>query len=116
MWECAIMKLTVMVGIPKSGKSTFMKQLSLFPTMLKSAYLSADSAKQAFYDISIVENTGEYFVVKRSGIKEDRVLDQRQWHFKNYEKAEKMFKRKLREKINPTNKRSRIYNILDYLW
>lgn len=93
-----------------------MKQLSLFPNQLKSAYLKADSAKGAFYDISLVENTGEYFVVKRSGIKEDRVLDQRQWHFSCREKAEKEFKRKLRQKINPRSKRHRIYNIIDYLW
>jgi len=57
--------------------------------------LQADSKKGAFYDISIVENTGDYFVVKRSGIAEDKVLDQRQWHFSDYEKADKMFKNKI---------------------
>lgn len=93
-----------------------MKQLSLFPTQIKSAYLSADSSKQAFYELSLVENEGYYFVVKRSGIAVDKVLDQRQWGFSDYEKAEKEFKRKIRQKINPRNKRHRIYNIIDYLW
>lgn len=93
-----------------------MKQLSLFPNQLKSAYLSADSSKQAFYEISLVENEGYFFVVKRSGIATDKVLDQRQWGFSDYTKAEKEFKRRLRDKINPRRNSARIYNIIAYLW
>ena len=93
-----------------------MKQLSLFPKTIKSAYLEADSAKKAFYDISIVENEGYYCVKKRSGIADSNVLDERSWGFNNYASADKRFKNKISEKINPRSNRKRIYNIIDYLW
>ena len=93
-----------------------MKQLSLFPNTLKHAYLEAESPKRAFYDISIVENTGYYWVVKESGIADSNTLDSRKWPFSDYVSAQKLFKKKIREKINPRSNRKRIYNIIYYLW
>ena len=93
-----------------------MIQLSLFPETIKSAYLEAESPKKAFYDIRIEWNAGFFTVVKRSGLANDRVLDKRKWTFNDYVSAEKRFKKKLREKINPRSRRKRIYNIIDYLW
>lgn len=92
-----------------------MKQLSLFPTTIKRAYLEADSAKKAFYDIRLEFNSGFWIVVKESGYS-DRILDKRRWTWEDGKEAVKFFKRKLKNKINPLRKSKRIYNIIDYLW
>lgn len=92
-----------------------MYQLTLFPKTIRSAYLEADSKKNAWYEIVIEDNAGLFRIIKRSGIA-GRQLDKRSWWMPGIDAALKMFKSKLRQKINPRSKRQRIYNIIDYLW
>jgi hypothetical protein len=53
-----------------------LRQLSIFPEIVCSAYLVAESPKSAFYRIWIEADAGIYTVLKESGIK-GRVLDKR---------------------------------------
>lgn len=79
-------------------------QLSLFPTIIKSASLIADSPKRAFYRIRIEEEMGRYEVVKESGAA-DKVLDCRRWDAPTLEKAEQFFDRKVKQKQQGNRKR-----------
>lgn len=79
-------------------------QLSLFPTVIKSAALVADSPKKAFYRIRIEEEQGHYEVIKESGAN-DKVLDCRRWEAASLEKAEQFFDRKVKQKQQGNRKR-----------
>lgn len=79
-------------------------QLSLFPTIIKSADLIADSPKRAFYRIRIEEEFGRYEIIKESGAN-DKVLDCRRWEAASLEKAEKFFDRKVKQKQKTGRKR-----------
>lgn len=79
-------------------------QLSLFPTIIKSADLIADSPKKAFYRIRIEEELGRYEVIKESGAN-DKVLDCRRWEAATLEKAEQFFDQKIKQKQKAGRKR-----------
>ena len=88
-----------------------MQQLNLFPTQIKQACLIASSPKNAFYNLWLEELNGEYRIRKESGAGKN-VLDKRLWRFESLEKAEKVFKQRVRVKINPDRKSPRKYKIL----
>lgn len=84
-------------------------QLKMFDaTILDSAELVADSPKKAFYRIKLVVKEGDYYVEKESGA-QDKVLDRRRWTAITMDAAEILYKKKLREKLNPTRKSPRKY-------
>ena len=85
-----------------SGKFTI-RQLSLFPEVLCSAYLVAESPKCAFYRIWIESDAGVFTVRKESGIK-DKVLDKRNWAFNEQNDARKLYDQRIRTKTNPERK------------
>ena len=85
-----------------------MRQLSLFPTTIKSVYLEADSPKKAFYAIKIVENMGSYSIVKKSGCN-GKVMHSQSWVANSYSEAIKFFEKKLREKTKKGRKRTYTY-------
>lgn len=80
-------------------------QLSLIPTIIKSAYLRAESAKQAFYSIKIVEDMGKYSVVKESGCS-GKIMHKQVWNMSSIEEANSFFNRKLKEKTKNGRKRT----------
>jgi len=90
------------------------RQLSLFPDILCSAYLVAESPKKAFYRIWIEANAGLFTVRKESGIW-NTVLDKRAWYFDTLDKAQDLFDRRIKAKTNPQRKSPRkyttVYNI-----
>ena len=93
------------------------KQLSLFPQKLCSAQLvAADSPRSAFYRIWIADHNGIYWLIKESGIKglKGRVLDKRSWPFDNFEAAEKVFNRRIKEKTDPERKSPRKYKLIHH--
>lgn len=65
--------------------------------------LCPDSPKKAFYELSIEWRLGEYFLVKKSGAG-DKILDVREWSYPSFEKAEKAFNSKIRQKTKPDKK------------
>lgn len=75
-------------------------QLHLFPTIIRSEYLEADSPKKAFYRLMIEECQGQYTIVKESGCA-GKIMDRRRWPTKNLETAEKKFNKILEGKLNP---------------
>lgn len=83
------------------------EQMHLFPTIIKSIYLEADSAKNAYYYIRIEEYMGVYCVIKESGAN-GKMLDRRKWPMDNYAKAMEFYKKKLKQKFDPRRK-TRIY-------
>lgn len=83
-------------------------QLSLIPTIVKSAYLVAKSPKEAFYRIKIVEDMGKYSVHKESGIRA-KTLHKQAWEFDSIDKAYAFYNRKIREKTK--SGRSRTYRL-----
>ena len=96
----------------RHSNHAMLKQQSMFPEIVCSAYLLADSPKSAFYRIWIACDVGIYSVFKESGIK-DQVLDRRTWPQTNVEDARKLFDRRIRAKTNPDRRCPRKY-IIDY--
>lgn len=78
--------------------------------ILRQIYLIADSPRKAWWQLSIEECLGNYFLIKRSGIKSG-LLDQRKWGVENYEKCLKLFDKKVKSKLNPNRKSKRIYKV-----
>lgn len=78
--------------------------------ILKSASLVADSPKKAFYNLYVTKEEEGYLVIKDSGTG-DRILDHRSWPADSYESADKMFKQKLRTKLNPNRRNPRKYKV-----
>lgn len=87
------------------------RQLSMFPDIVRCAYLVADSPKSAFYRIWIEADAGIYTVLKESGIK-GRVLDKRTWPQESLEAARKLYDRRIRDKTNPERKCPRKYTMV----
>lgn len=87
-----------------------MVQLSLFTNTVRSIRLEADSKRNAWWRLSIIECLGRYTLVKKSGIKSG-LLDVRSWPMPSYEKALLTFDRKVRIKLNPNRKSKRIYRV-----
>lgn len=89
-----------------------MIQRQLFePTLIKSASLIApDSPRQAFYNIRLFAYKNIYTVRKESGAK-GKTWDVRLWKFDSFEKAEKDFERRIKQKTNPNRKSERIYKV-----
>lgn len=93
-----------------TAKRAKIKQLTLFPDILCSAYLVAvDSPRQAFYRIWVEAKEDIFTVVKESGVQKGRVLDKRSWRFECREEAQKLFDRRIREKTNPKRNSPRKY-------
>lgn len=86
-----------------------MRQTSLFPNVLRSIRLVADSPRKAWWQLSIIECYGHYSLIKKSGIKTG-LLDTRKWPMKNYEKALKTFEKKVKIKLDP-NRKKRVYKV-----
>lgn len=87
-------------------------QLQLFErNIIYDVYLVADSKKQAFYRLRLVYDGIKYFVEKESGAG-GRVLDRRQWHQPDQERAGLVFARKLAAKLKD-GKSPRQYFIRD---
>ena len=82
-----------------SKKGDPMIQRHLFePTLIKSASLIAsDSPRQAFYNIRLFAYKNIYTVRKESGAK-GKTWDVRLWKFDSFEKAEKDFERRIKQK------------------
>ena len=83
-------------------------QLHLFPTVIKSAHLVANSPKKAFYDLSLVEDQGRYYVQKESGAG-DKILDRRVWPMPDLRRAILKYNQILKEKLNPERNSKRHY-------
>lgn len=84
-------------------------QLEIFgTTVIYNEHLVAESPKQAFYDLFLEYKDGRYLVRKESGAS-NKILDRRYWHADSHEKAVKMYKQKLRAKLNPNRNSPRIY-------
>jgi hypothetical protein len=87
-----------------------LKQLTLFPDIICSAYLVAvGSPRQAFYRIWVEANDDIFTVVKESGVQKGRVLDKRAWRFECREDAQELFDRRIKEKTNPERNSPRKY-------
>lgn len=86
-------------------------QLSLFPNIVRNIRLEADSPRKAWWTLFIEECRGKYTLIKRSGIKSGQ-LDQRKWPAENYEKALKLFEKKVKLKLDPKRKK-RVYKVKD---
>lgn len=85
-----------------------MKQLMLFPEIIQSAELVADSPRQAFYRLWLEKHLNMFCVSKVSGTG-NRPLDRRQWCFDSRKEAVKRFQRLLSEKTAPARKSPRKY-------
>lgn len=79
-------------------------QLSLFPNVIRNIRLEADSPRKAWWQLLIEECRGNYTLVKKSGIKSG-LLDVRRWPAENYEKALKLFEKKVKLKLDPKRKK-----------
>lgn len=89
-----------------------MRQLPLFPDILKSAdLLVQDSPRDTFYRIWIEEYAGNFHVCKESGVK-DRVRDRRKWPASDRDQAECIFERRVKAKTNPERKSPRKYLLI----
>ena len=86
-----------------------MTQLSLFPNVLRSIRLQADSPRKAWWQLQIIECYGKYSLVKKSGIKSG-LLDTRRWPMKSYEKALQIFEKKVKIKTDK-NRKTRVYKV-----
>lgn len=78
-------------------------QMSLFPNVVMSVRLEADSARKAWWQLKMIECLGKYTIVKKSGIKTG-LLDERKWTVENYEKGLKLFEKKVKSKLSPKRK------------
>lgn len=86
-----------------------MTQLSLFPNVLRSIRLVANSPRKAWWQLQIIECYGRYTLIKKSGIKSG-LLDTRRWPMKSYEKALQIFDKKVKIKTDPHRKK-RVYKV-----
>jgi hypothetical protein len=101
------------MAVSVTAKRSKLKQLTLFPNIICSAYLVAvDSPRQAFYRIWVEADTGIFTVVKESGVQKGRVLDRRAWRFGCRKEAQKLFDRRIKEKTNPKRNSPRKYTIV----
>lgn len=84
-------------------------QLNLFePVVLRSEFLRSDnSPRKAFYNIWLMDDKGKYSVKKESGA-QGKILNSKEWFFKDDKEAESFFQKKIREKTNPDRK-DRVY-------
>lgn len=88
-----------------------MCQLNLFgPTVLERAELICDSPKRAFWNIRLEVENETFSVIKESGIGET-VLDRRRWPHADHEAALKDYRRRLKAKLRPDRKSTRIYRL-----
>jgi hypothetical protein len=85
------------------------RQLSLFPNIVRRIDLKSNSPRKAWWRLMIQEYRGKYTLIKESGIKTG-LLDRRKWKVKNYEKALKLFEKKVKSKLNP-NRKKRVYRV-----
>lgn len=86
-----------------------MTQLSLFPNVLRSIRLQADSPRKAWWQLQLIECLGNYSLVKKSGIKSG-LLDTRKWPVKSREKGLILFDKKVKMKLSPNHKK-RVYRV-----
>ena len=101
----------VYMAHPFPGKGKY-RQLKLFAQKLCSADLvAADSPRGAFYRIWIEDNNGSFMLIKESGIK-GRVLDKRSWSFESLAEAQKVFRRRIKQKTDPERKSPRKYKLI----
>lgn len=90
-----------------------MVQLKLFePIVLREDKLVADSKRNAFWTIRLVQEGLSFGVLKESGIG-GKIMDRRQWWFDNSDEAEKVYRRRLAAKLNPDRKSVRKYRRVD---
>lgn len=87
-----------------------MKQLDLFPVELRFIKLYAKSAKNAWWQLRLLDHNGKYYIEKQSGIPA-KILDRRCWPQKNLETALKTYTRKVNQKLNPYRNSPRIYQL-----
>jgi hypothetical protein len=85
------------------------KQMSLFPNIVRKIRLVADSPRKAWWSLAIIEVYGHYFLIKKSGTKAG-LLDTRKWPVENFDKALKIFEKKVKLKTDPKRKK-RIYKV-----
>jgi hypothetical protein len=85
------------------------RQMSLFPNIVRKIRLVADSPRKAWWSLAIIEVYGSYFLIKKSGTKAG-LLDTRKWPAKNYDKALKIFEKKVKLKTDP-NRKKRVYKV-----
>ncbi len=86
-------------------------QLNLFPEVIESAQLVVqNSPRGTFYRIWIEQNVGIYSVCKESGTK-GKVLDRRCWPVENFDQAEMLFKKIVKEKTDLNRKSPRKYRL-----
>jgi len=86
------------------------QQMSLFPNTVRKIKLVADSPRKAWWSLAIIEVYGLYFLIKKSGTKAG-LLDTRKWPAKNYDKALKIFEKKVKLKTDP-NRKKRVYKVV----
>jgi hypothetical protein len=86
-----------------------MKQLLLFPEIIQSAVLVADSPRMAFYRLCIEQHQKNMFCVHKISGSGNRPLDRRRWCFASRQDAEKRFHRLLGTKTDPNRKSPRKY-------
>lgn len=89
-----------------------MIQLELFPMVLKTVLLKADSTKKAWWKLSLLEHNDRYFIEKQSGYM-DKMLDRRWWPMADLDTAVLTFEKKVKQKLNPKRKSPRKYKITD---
>jgi hypothetical protein len=88
------------------------EQLNLFTVKRNVAHLEAlNSPRRAFYRIWIEETDGMIKLIKESGTK-GRVLDRRSWPFNDLSHAEKLYHRRLSQKLDPNRKSPRKYRLI----
>ena len=83
-------------------------QLKIFPEIIKSISLIADSPKKAFYNLRLEFLNNRYRVYKESGAL-NKILDKRIWFCSSIQEAEKLYSRIIKTKTN--QKRKRTYRI-----
>lgn len=84
-------------------------QLKLFDdTIILEDELLADSPRKAFYRLKLVLSNGTYKLIKESGAN-GKVLDRRIWLQKDCHLAEKTYRKKISNKLNPDRKNPRKY-------
>ena len=82
--------------------------------LLKKAYLKAESPRKAFYILKLEKIRDGFIVSKESGA-DRKVLHKESWFRETLEEAEKLFRRILLQKTNPSRKSPRKYKIINLL-
>lgn len=84
--------------------------------VLRRERLAAESAKHAFYELSLVEVEIGYLIEKRSGAQRE-TLDTDVWFKPTLSAATRFFERKLKQKTNPARQSPRKYHpVTDEEW